>query len=128
MDKHMIASGAIVNLEGLRRDMRANAFEYLARLNAGQSLTDIALLIFNNSTQYIRRVEQMYRAERVNEAKSSLLAEGLAVDSSVTPAMLDTFAAKLLAVAQTENRAIIKTAADISAVAAATLRALPFAP
>lgn len=128
MDKHMIVSGVIVNLEGLRRDMRANSFEYLARLNAGQLLSDIALLIFNNSTQYIRRIKETYHPDRADTAKASLLTQGLAVDSSVTPVMLDVFAEKLLAAAQAENKAIIKSAGDVSAVAIATLKALPFAP
>lgn len=128
MDKHVIASGVIVNLEGLRRDMRANAFEYLSRLNAGQPLTDIALLIFNNSTQYIRRVKDMYQADRADITKATLLEQGLTDDPSVTPMLFDTFALKLLAAANVENKAIVKTAADVTAIAAATLKALPFAP
>ena len=44
------------NLEGLRRDMRANAEEYKSRLANGTSAADVKELILANNAQYQRRL------------------------------------------------------------------------
>lgn len=122
------ASWVIVNLEGLRRDMRANAFEYMARAQDGQPVDSLQALVNANGTQYVRRIKDWYQEERKDPVITKQMQDGLAIDPSVTLDMLDAMASKMLAAAQAEEMAQIVGYDDVIAVASATLSALPFCP
>ena len=83
LNPYMGASGVVVNLEGLRRDMRANAFEYLARALDQQPIDIIAQVIAGNAAGYLMRITQWYQTDRADPTLSLLMAQGLAVDASV---------------------------------------------
>lgn len=122
------ASGAIVNLEGLRRDIRANAFEYMARVHDQQPLDGIMKVIEGNSIQYVRRIKDWYQADRADPIITKQMENGLSVDPSVFVSDLDALATKILGVAQAESDGVknVKSYDDVVQLAQSTINTLPF--
>ena len=125
LNKYMGASGVVANLEGLRRDIRANAFEYLARVLDAQPLEEMVRVIQGNAQGYRMRILDVYMADRADPVLSGLMVQGLAADVSAPIAQYDGLAQQCLNVANAEAAAVIVSPDDVVAVAMATLLAVP---
>lgn len=110
------------NLENLRRDMRSNAQWYLNGVAVGKPVNAIATTIRGNTAEYLRRLNWALTAWNDLPTRAKIQS-GLAAWSLQQSELTGAYT-EMKNAADAEDAAPVSTAAEIQALATATLAAV----
>jgi hypothetical protein len=118
-DQIALALQLVQNLQGLKRDMRANATGYKRQLAAGKVTADVGDVAARDASEYLRRLD-WHGAVMAKDKDAALVALG--IDPTEESALVDSL--RIIATGQ-QDALSVKDAGAISAAADAVLAATP---